>query len=128
VASSDGEPDLPGRLADSPRAASGRAVFYPTAARAANGHAAEHGYKFAPSDIGCHLDITDCGSRPARHQSARSPTLLHGAGAPKSKMQFNGVDGLPTYLGVTQGADDMSDEWISCSHWGMFPTGTKYSK
>jgi len=30
----------------------------------------------------------------------------------------------------TQGADDMTDhdEWISYSHWGMFLTGTKYSK
>jgi hypothetical protein len=29
-----------------------------------------------------------------------------------------------------QGADDMSDreEWISYSHWGMFPTGTQSSK
>jgi hypothetical protein len=124
VARRDGEPDLPGRLADIQRAASDAPYLSDGCARAAN----DHGYKFAPSDIGCHLDITDCGSRPARHQSARSPTLLHGAGAPKSKMQFNGVDGLPTYLGVTQGADDMSDEWISCSHWGMFPTGTKYSK
>ena len=30
----------------------------------------------------------------------------------------------------TQGADDMTDhdKWISYSHWGMFLTGTKYSK
>jgi len=30
----------------------------------------------------------------------------------------------------TQGADDMTDrdDWISYSHWGMFLTGTKYSK
>jgi hypothetical protein len=29
-----------------------------------------------------------------------------------------------SYIGFTQGADDMSDhdEWISYSHWGMFPT------
>jgi hypothetical protein len=50
--------------------------------------------------------------------------------APKSKIQFNGVGGLPTCISFTQGADDMSDhdEWISYSHWGMFPAGTKYSK
>jgi hypothetical protein len=50
--------------------------------------------------------------------------------APKSKIQFNGVGGLPTYISFTQGADDMSDhdKWISYSHWGMFPTGKKYSK
>jgi hypothetical protein len=50
--------------------------------------------------------------------------------APKSKIQFNGVGGLPTYIGFTQGADDMSDhyEWISYSHWGMFLTRRKYSK
>jgi hypothetical protein len=59
-----------------------------------------------------------------------SPSLASSTapGAPKSKIQFNGVGGLPTYLSFTQGADDMNDEWISCSHWGMFPTGTKYSK
>jgi hypothetical protein len=51
-------------------------------------------------------------------------------GAPKSKIQFNGVGGLLTYISFTQGADDMSDhdKWISYSHWGMFLTGTKYSK
>jgi predicted heme/steroid binding protein len=40
------------------------------------------------------------------------------------KTQFNGAGGLPTYISFTQGADDMSDhdEWMSCSHWGMFPT------
>jgi hypothetical protein len=50
--------------------------------------------------------------------------------SPKSKTQFNGVGGLLTYISFTQGADDMSDhdEWISYSHWGMFLTGTKYSK
>jgi hypothetical protein len=50
--------------------------------------------------------------------------------APKSKIQFNGVGGLPTYISFTQGADDMGDhdKWISYSHWGMFLTGTKYSK
>jgi hypothetical protein len=49
---------------------------------------------------------------------------------PKSKIQFNGVGGLLTYISFTQGADDMSDhdEWISYSQWGMFQTGTKYSK
>jgi hypothetical protein len=51
-------------------------------------------------------------------------------GAPKSKIQFNGVGGLLTYMYFMQGADDMRDhdEWISYSHWGMFLTGTKYSK
>jgi hypothetical protein len=51
-------------------------------------------------------------------------------GAPKSEIQFNGVGGLLTYISFTQGADDMSDhdEWYSYSHWGMFLTGTKYSK
>jgi hypothetical protein len=50
--------------------------------------------------------------------------------APKSKIQFSGVGGLLTYVSFTQGADDMSDhdKWISYSHWGMFLTGTKYSK
>jgi hypothetical protein len=61
-----------------------------------------------------------------------SPTLTSctARGAPKSKIQFNGVGGLLTYIGFTQGADDMNDhdKWISYSHWGMFPTGTKYSK
>jgi hypothetical protein len=49
---------------------------------------------------------------------------------PKSKIQFNSVGGLLSYISFTQGADDMNDhdEWISYSHWGMFPTGTKYSK
>ena len=30
----------------------------------------------------------------------------------------------------SQGADDMNDhyEWISYSHWGMFPTATKSSR
>jgi hypothetical protein len=28
---------------------------------------------------------------------------------PKSKIQFNGVGGLPTYISFMQGADDMSD-------------------
>jgi predicted heme/steroid binding protein len=49
------------------------------------------------------------------------------AGAcPKSKIQFNGVGGLPTYISFMQGADDMSDhdKWTSYSHWGMFLTGT----
>jgi hypothetical protein len=65
-----------------------------------------------------------------KHFRDLAPELgfVHSAGGPKSKMQFNGVDGLPTYLRFTQGADDMSDEWISCSHWGMFPTGIEYSK
>jgi hypothetical protein len=51
-------------------------------------------------------------------------------GGPKSKIQFNGVGGLATYIGFTQGADDMSDhdEWISCSHWGMFLRAGKHSK
>jgi hypothetical protein len=50
--------------------------------------------------------------------------LLPSAAAPKSKTQFNGAGGLPTYISFTQGADDMSDhdEWMSYSHWGMFPT------
>jgi hypothetical protein len=50
--------------------------------------------------------------------------------APKSKIQFSGVGELLTYVSFTQGADDMSDhdKWISYSHWGMFLTGTKYSK
>jgi hypothetical protein len=49
---------------------------------------------------------------------------------PKSKIQFNGVGGLLTYISFMQGADDMSDhdKWTSYSHWGMFLTGTKYSK
>jgi hypothetical protein len=48
----------------------------------------------------------------------------------QSKIQFSGVGGLLTYISFTQGADDMSDhdKWISYSHWGMFLTGTKYSK
>jgi hypothetical protein len=53
------------------------------------------------------------------------------AGArPKSKIQFNGIGGLLTYISSMQGADDMSDhdKWTSYSHWGMFLTGTKYSK
>jgi hypothetical protein len=51
-------------------------------------------------------------------------------GAPKSKIQFNGVGGLLTYMRFMQGADDMRDhdEWTSYSHWGMFLTGTEYSK
>jgi hypothetical protein len=55
---------------------------------------------------------------------------VHSAGAPKSEIQFNGVGGWLTYIGLTKGADDMNDhdKWISYSHWGMFPTGTKYSK
>jgi hypothetical protein len=49
---------------------------------------------------------------------------------PKSKIQFNGVGGLPTCISFMQGADDMSDhdKWTSYSHRGMFLTGTKYSK
>jgi hypothetical protein len=52
---------------------------------------------------------------------------LQRATAPKSKTQFNGVGELPTYIGFTQGADDMSDhdKWTSYSHWGMFPTHGK---
>jgi hypothetical protein len=48
----------------------------------------------------------------------------------RAKIQFNGVGGLLTHISFTQGADDMSDheKWISYSHWGMFLTGTKYSK
>jgi hypothetical protein len=62
----------------------------------------------------------------ASNFAVRSPSLTSSTapGASKSKMQFNGVGGLPTYLSFTHGADDMNDEWISCSHWGMFPTGT----
>jgi hypothetical protein len=53
--------------------------------------------------------------------------LLQNAAAPKSKTQFNGAGGLPTYINFTQGADAMSDhdEWMSYSHWGMFPTHGK---
>jgi hypothetical protein len=53
--------------------------------------------------------------------------LLRSAAAPKSKTQFNGAGGLPTYISFTQGADDMTehDKWISYSHWGMFPTNGK---
>jgi hypothetical protein len=49
---------------------------------------------------------------------------------PKSKIQFNGVGGLLTCISFMQGADDMSDhdKWTTYSHWGMFLTGTKYSK
>jgi hypothetical protein len=61
-----------------------------------------------------------------------SPTLTSciAQGAPKPKIQFNGVGEFLTYISFTQGADDMSDhdEWISYLHWGMFLTGTKYSK
>jgi len=55
---------------------------------------------------------------------------LQRAAAAKSKTQFNGVGGLPTYISFTQGADDMSehDEWTSYSHWGMFLTAGKHSK
>jgi hypothetical protein len=37
---------------------------------------------------------------------------------------------LLTYMRFMQGADDMRDhdEWTSYSHWGMFLTGTEYSK
>jgi hypothetical protein len=50
-----------------------------------------------------------------------------GAKAPKTKIQFNGVGGLLTYISFRQGADYMSDhdEWISYSHWRMVLTGTK---
>ena len=48
------------------------------------------------------------------------------------KGSFNGEDAVASYLNNVratkadnheQGADDMSvhEEWISCSHWGMFP-------
>jgi hypothetical protein len=33
-------------------------------------------------------------------------------------------------INYTQGADELNDhdEWISYSHWGMFPTATKSSR
>jgi tetratricopeptide (TPR) repeat protein len=71
-------------------------------------------------------------SRRGRHDDALADFRKGGELVPTdgSKIQFNGVGGLPTYISFTQGADDMSDhdKWISYSHWGMFPTGTKYSK
>jgi hypothetical protein len=52
---------------------------------------------------------------------------LQSAGAPKSELEFNGAGGSLTYISFTPGADDMSDheEWMSYSHWGMFPTRGK---
>jgi hypothetical protein len=46
------------------------------------------------------------------------------------KKSFNGDGAVASYLkNGTQGADDMSDhdEWISCSHWGMFALERKSS-
>jgi hypothetical protein len=64
------------------------------------------------------------GPAPGVRQVCRAP------GAPKSKTQFNGAGGSPTYISLTQGADDMNDhdEWTSYSQWGMFLTRSKTSK
>jgi hypothetical protein len=56
---------FPCRLAVAAGSTPTRRILSDCCARAANDHAAEHGYKFAPSDIGCHFSspIADHGRR-----------------------------------------------------------------
>jgi hypothetical protein len=50
----------------------------------------------------------------------------------RSKENFNGDGAVGSYLTIicARGADDMTDydEWISCSHWGMFTLESKFSR
>jgi hypothetical protein len=61
--------------------------------------------------------------RPSATQTSRKAQ-------PMVKVRVVGPIPMCRIINYTQGADDMSDhdKWISYSHWGMFPTGTKSSK